>query len=355
MDHPKLRKLIETELQNYKLECKFKNCADAKYDGKYHTVMEYNDNKYPKRADVENKKPFTDAFLKIIDQDLKRDKPINITIYLDDIVRNYFNKGDGNNSQLLKTCIEGDFPISEPTPTGSMTTTLLIPSKNSLYFLYLANLYCNHAEYAAKYPWLKSPFLSLCEQNNLTGVFGIDNRLYMELFGQCSEENKPSGYEILDGYFRLSNTAIRLEDGPVKDHYDNPGQTMEDFLATPSPLIGSVVNYSISSVDKLKDRIALQSASKTQFTAPKIPNKNAASKSVAHASKPAAHTSKCRYGTDCKSHKRAQSGSTYPKDLSHTSTYTHGGTNKKRKTNKKRRTYKKKKTTYKRKKTYKRK
>ena len=63
--------------------------------------MEYNQGNYPTHEDVENKKPFTDAFLKIIDQDLKRDKPINITIYLDDIVRNYFNKGDGNNSLLF--------------------------------------------------------------------------------------------------------------------------------------------------------------------------------------------------------------------------------------------------------------
>ena len=376
-DYPEIRELIQTELQTMLPECKFKNCADAKYDKKYHTIEEYTLNPLT-HADLTNNKPFTDNFLRLFDENIPRDKSSgDIKNYFSDIILNYLNKLDQTTGkgQLLKQSVWGNFPISKPTPSGPLTTPLLIPSRNSLYFLFLANLYCNHAEYIDKYPWLHGEqdktgvdFLFMCDQENLTGTFAIDKHLYMELFGSCPEENKPSGYEILDGYFRLSNTAIRLTDGPANNQYDNPGQTMEDFLAEPSPfddedddltdINGSSMRY-IAYRAAGANRAAAAAASRTTakqttYTAPIIKNKTAV-KATANTVKtvPIKSTVRkthCTHGLGCKSHLRftANPSTTYIPDLEHQRKFTHQGggrkTMKKKKTNKKRKTMKKKKT-----------
>ena len=119
-DYPEIRELIQTELQTMLPECKFKNCADAKYDKKYHTIEEYTLNPLT-HADLTNNKPFTDNFLRLFDENIPRDKSSgDIKNYFSDIILNYLNKLDQTTGkgQLLKQSVWGNFPISKPTPSG---------------------------------------------------------------------------------------------------------------------------------------------------------------------------------------------------------------------------------------------
>ena len=83
-------------------------------------------------------------------------------------------------------------------------------ASNTLYFLFLANLYCHLFEYIEKYEWIES-FLEGFELGTppITGIFYIDTKLHEELFSRCHRLKIPikQDYIISDGI--LSNTTIK--------------------------------------------------------------------------------------------------------------------------------------------------
>ena len=92
---------------------------------------------------------------------------------------------------------------------------------NRLYFLFLANIYCNSNEYLETYPWVPI-LLSIFEQTGVTGEFIMDSKQYNELFDDCHVKGKIKAdldfayvYDPIDKshkpdprYKNLSNTTI---------------------------------------------------------------------------------------------------------------------------------------------------
>jgi len=176
----------------------------------------------PNRTDVDNTKiKFTDLFLK----------------YINEIVEPL--KNDGNKERdTIAYIISGLFvPLNKPSSFLTRdfpTNNPLYPKAtyyspvNRLYFLFLINLYCNYQTYVKEYTWLGDYFLFLCDQIGLTGIFAINEKLYMELCGDC-DENSRGNYEIGNGYFLLSNSSIRTD---LKDIPPTDQKTQRDRMST---------------------------------------------------------------------------------------------------------------------------
>lgn len=60
---------------------------------------------------------------------------------------------------------------------------------NRLYFLLLANIYCNSIYYMETYPWVPA-LLSIFEQSGVTGEFRMGSEQYNELFDDCHIKGK---------------------------------------------------------------------------------------------------------------------------------------------------------------------
>lgn len=168
---------------------------------------------------------FTDTFLEYINEILE---PLK-----DDDVKNYGNK----QRDTMAYIISGLFvPLNKPSsfltrdfPTGNISypnATYYSPV-NRLYFLFLVNLYCNYKIYHKKYDWLET-FLFLCDQIGLTGIFAINEKLYMELCGKC-DKNSRGGYEIGNGHFLLSNSSIKVN---FEAMTDTEQKTQRDRMST---------------------------------------------------------------------------------------------------------------------------
>ena len=134
--------LVEDNLTFILPECENENCPikNKKHLTQfYHTIEEYNKQNYPTYKDVQSKKKFTDDFLALVDRDFPYDGEKNDKMsYISDVIQYHFNKSN----RLLDSGVFGEFPINNPVATVK-TTTLFVPSKNSLYFLFLANLLVN--------------------------------------------------------------------------------------------------------------------------------------------------------------------------------------------------------------------
>ena len=161
---------------------------------------------YPKYVNSymmnKNKKYFTDNFLKLIDTQFSKPYPVKET----------------DADQRKKNAMFEMITFKMIRFSGLYRN--YIPAER-LYFLFLANIYCNSRFYFEKYPWL-SQLLSIFEQTGLTGEFILNRDEYRELFGKCHDENKIKAeldfamvYDPLDNKHKpdtnlknLSNTTL---------------------------------------------------------------------------------------------------------------------------------------------------
>jgi hypothetical protein len=325
-----LDKLIQDNLKGELRECPDKKCLDVKFalhrKNKYHSIYEYN---HITQKDIKDKKEFTEQFLEMVDN--FGPTTTNLAI----VVRQYFNK----DAQLMNALVYAEFPTNNPNIPDSK---FFVPSKNSLYFIFLANLYCNYKDYAEKYIWLDG-FLSICDQENLTGIFAIDKHLYKNIFNGC--KNTPDGYEILNGYFLLSNSSISLK------HPFIESELIHDFLDEPSPLETNTIKIPKTASERAE--IARHEAARqSQYSVPMM----APTIHAAKTAKTVRDKTVCKHGATCNSKLRTATGNRYGPDVEHMEKYIHGG--RKRRTQKirtqKRRTQKRRKN-HKRRKTIKRK
>jgi hypothetical protein len=169
---------------------------DIHRKSQHHSISEIN--KLTK-SDVTKEAGNTYAFLKHIDEKIKGINPNDIERFISETITGTFNK----HNKLTNQLVVGSFP------SRGTRSNFFLPSKNSFYFLFLANVYCNYETYLREFPWLGEKFLFICDQVGLTGIFAIDKHLYKKLFEGCGKSNH-GGYEITDGYFLLSNSSIRL-------------------------------------------------------------------------------------------------------------------------------------------------
>ncbi len=158
--------------------------------------------KHVKYSTMTEKKEFTDEFLKLIDSQFSKPYPVQET----------------DAERRKKNAMFEMITFKMINHSGLYRN--YIPA-NRLYFLFLANIYCNSLFYFEKYPWLPQ-LLSIFEQTGLTGEFILDRRDYRELFSKCHDEKKIKAeldfamvYDPLDNKHKpdtnlknLSNTTL---------------------------------------------------------------------------------------------------------------------------------------------------
>jgi hypothetical protein len=295
-------------------ECRDPNCRDLHIglhqNNKDHTIYEYTNEASALKSSVDANESFTNNFLEKIDKSKPADES-KLDSYLSDVIRSHFNK----DNQLMEAVVVGKFPTTDP---AMPTANHFIPSRKSLYFLFLANLYCKYKFYLAQYPWLDI-FLFMCDQDNLTGIFAIDKHLYNVLFSECDKEEH-GGYEIRYGYFLLSNSSIRLT--------SSFGNIDDDFLAQPSPLDTGRITLQIFISQQLSTQPQPSAAATQPYSVPRVYNPSGIRKSSKR-SKPT-----CMHGKKCQSYGRTQTGTSYPPDLAHIDKYVHSGGKRTRKQSK---------------------
>ena len=115
------------------------------------------------KADMVNRADFTDNFLHLIDNETKIQK--------------------GNLLRFFSFIAQFLMKLDPETRDLDKPDHIYAPA-NRLYFLFLANVYCNSKKYFARYDWLVQ-LLSIFEQTSLTGEFKIDEHLYKDLFEDC--------------------------------------------------------------------------------------------------------------------------------------------------------------------------
>jgi len=103
-----------------------------------------------------------------------------------------------------------------------------------LYFLFLANVYCNSLFYLEKYPWLPQ-LLSVFEQTGLTGEFNLTREQYREFFAKCHEHKQiKTDLDFAIVYDPLDNTHK-----PTPNLKTLSNTTLENAFKSDIPATGS--------------------------------------------------------------------------------------------------------------------
>jgi hypothetical protein len=124
---------------------------------------------------------------------------------------------------------------------------------NRLYFLFLANLYCDSKIYFERYIWLPS-FLFIFEQLGVTGLFAIAKNEYNTLFKDCPNKINYRLDEINNKPIVSNTTLNQIVEKTMCRYYDKgctqKGHSHRSSFLHPDPLHSVRKSKSMKSVHK---------------------------------------------------------------------------------------------------------